>query len=148
MSLTVRLREDLMAATKQGDALLKSVIRLSIAALKNAEIEKMAPLCEAEELEVMAKQVKQRRDAIDEYIRVGRPDRARAEQDQIDVMMRYLPEQLSEADVRTIVADAVAQIGASGPRDMGKVMGIIMPKVRGRADGKLVNQVVRDLLGA
>jgi uncharacterized protein YqeY len=146
MSITVRLREDLKAAMKSKDEVRKSVIRLALAGLKNAELEKGSPLSDMEEIDVMARQAKMRRDSIAEYEKVGRLDAADAEQAEMEIIMGYLPQQVSEAEIRQIISEAIAATGAEEPRDIGKVMGVVMPKLRGRADGKLVNSMAREML--
>lgn len=146
MSITVRLREDLKAAMKSKDEVRKSVIRLALAGLKNAELEKGSPLSDMEEIDVMARQAKMRRDSIEEYEKVGRLDAADAERAEMEIIMGYLPRQVSEDEIRQIISEAIAATGAKEPRDIGKVMGIVMPKLRGRADGKLVNSMAREML--
>jgi uncharacterized protein YqeY len=146
MSITVRLREDLKAAMKSKDKVRKSVIRLALAGLKNAELEKGSSLSDTEEIEVMARQAKMRRDSIEEYEKVGRFDVADAERAEMDIIMGYLPRQVSEDEIRRIISEAIAETGAAEPRDIGKVMGIVMPKLKGRADGKLVNSIAREML--
>lgn len=148
MSIAVRLRDDLKIAMKSKDELKKSVIRLALAGLKNAELEKGAPLSESEEVDVMARQAKMRRESIEEYEKAGRFDAADAERKEMEIIMSYLPRQLSEDELRQIISETIAQTGAEEPRDIGKVMGAVMPKLRGRADGKLVNSMVREMLDA
>ena len=148
MSIAVRLRDDLKIAMKSKDELKKSVIRLALAGLKNAELEKGAPLSESEEVDVMARQAKMRRESIEEYEKAGRFDAADVERKEMEIIMSYLPRQLSEDELRQIISETIAQTGAEDPRDIGKVMGAVMPKLRGRADGKLVNSMVREMLDA
>ena len=95
---------------------------------------------------MLAREVKQRRDAIAEYRNLGRHDAVKALEEEIAVLMEYLPAQMTEDDVKQVAMDVVREVGARGPADIGKVMGALMPKVRGKADGRLVNQVVRSLL--
>ncbi|NPV70476.1 MAG: GatB/YqeY domain-containing protein [Firmicutes bacterium] len=148
MSIKDRLMEDMKAAMKareEGKTRL-SVIRLARAAIKNAEVDQMKQLDDAGVIPVLAREVKQRRDAIAEYRNLGRQDAVEALEEEIAILMEYLPEQLSEDDVRKTAEEAIREVGARGPADLGKVMGVLMPKVRGKADGRLVNQVVRSLL--
>lgn len=149
LTLKERLEQDMKDALKAREAgkLRLSVIRLARAAIKNAEIEKMKPLDDAGVIEVLAREVKQRRDAIPEFRRGNRPDLVAQLEQEIQVLKEYLPEQLDEETLRQMVRDAVAETGASSPRDMGKVMAVLMPRVRGRADGRLVNEIVKKLLG-
>lgn len=148
MSLKDRLTEDMKQAMKDKEAgkLRLSVIRMVRASIKNVEIDRKKELSEDEVLDVLAKEVKMRRDALEEFKKGNRPDLVEGLEQEIAILMHYLPEQLSEAEVRALVAEAVAQTGAAGPKDMGKVMAVLMPKVKGKADGKLVNTVVKELL--
>lgn len=149
MSLKDRLNEDMKQAMKDKEAgkLRLSVIRMVRASIKNTEIDRRKELATDEEvLDVLAKEVKLRRDSLEEFKKGNRPDLVATLEQEIAILMDYLPAQLSEDEVRKLVAEAVAAAGAAGPKDMGKVMAVLMPKVKGRADGKLVNTVVKDLL--
>lgn len=149
MSIKDRLNEDMKQAMKEKEAgkLRLSVIRMVRASIKNTEIDRRKELTTDEEvLDVLAKEVKMRRDSLEEFKKGNRPGLVAALEQEIAILMGYLPAQLSEAEVRTLVAEAVAQTGASGPKEMGKVMAALMPKVKGRADGKLVNAIVKELL--
>ncbi len=146
MSLQEKLQEDLKAAMKSRDSRRLSVIRLAKAAIKNAEIAKKKELGDDEVLEVLNREVKQRRDAIPEFQKGNRPDLVESLEAEIAILMEYLPQQMSEEEIRQAAKEAVAAVGAKDARDMGKVMGALMPKVKGRADGRLVNQVVKELL--
>lgn len=136
------------AAMKAGEAgrTQLAVIRLARAAMQNAEIEKLRPLTDDEVREVLGREVRQRKDAAEEYRRLGRADRAGTLEAEIRILQAYLPEELDEAQLRTIAAEVIAQMGAASPADLGKVMGPLMARVKGRADGRLVNAVVRELL--
>lgn len=146
MSLQEKLQEDLKAAMKSKDSRRLSVIRLAKAAIKNTEIAKKKELGDDEVLEVLNREVKQRRDAIPEFQKGNRPDLVENLEAEIAILMEYLPQQMSEEEIRQAVKEVVAAVGAKDARDMGKVMGALMPKVRGKADGRLVNQVVKELL--
>ncbi|AUS09466.1 GatB/YqeY domain-containing protein [Laceyella sacchari] len=148
MSLSTQLDQDMKLALKNKDKGKLSTIRMLKAALKKVEIDKRRPLTDDEILDVITKQVKQRRDSIAEYEKAGRDELAAKEKEEMVILESYLPEQLSEEEVRAIVAEAVKQVGASSKADMGKVMGAIMPKVKGRADGRLVNRLVSEALGS
>ncbi|MDA8441258.1 MAG: GatB/YqeY domain-containing protein [Peptococcaceae bacterium] len=150
MSLKERLTEDMktaMKAREEGKQRL-SVIRMVRAAIKNAEIDKKSEFGDTEVIEVLAREVKMRRDAALEFAKGNRPDTVEALQQEIAILLEYLPQQLNEAEVRQLASEVIAQVGAQGPKDLGKVMGAITPKTKGRVDGKLVNQIVRELLGA
>jgi uncharacterized protein YqeY len=146
MSLTEQLQADMKTAMRDGDAQRRDTLRMAIAAVQNAEKEKREPLSDDEALAVLIKQVKTRRESIKAYRDAGRDDLADKEQAEIDVLAPYLPEQLDEAEVRALVTEAIASTGATSPKDMGRVMGALMPKVKGRADGKLVSSLVNDEL--
>ncbi|AFM01930.1 MULTISPECIES: GatB/YqeY domain-containing protein [Desulfitobacterium] len=150
MSLKDRLVEDMkvaMKAKEEGKVRL-SVIRMTRAAIKNAEIDKQVEFNDDQVIEVLAKEVKMRRDSIEEFSKANRPDTVKALEEEISVLMEYLPQQLSEGEIRQLAQETIAEVGAQGPKDLGKVMGKITPKTKGRADGKLVNQIVRELLGS
>ena len=146
MSLTEQLQADMKAAMRDGDAHRRDTRRMAIAAVQNAEKEKREPLSQDEAMAVLAKQVKSRRESITAFRDAGRDDLADKEQAEIDVLAPYLPEQLGEDEVRALVVEAIDATGASSPRDMGRVMGALMPRVRGRADGKLVSSLVSEEL--
>ena len=149
MSLKQTLTEDMKAAMKARESGKKrlSVIRMVLSSLKNAEIDKKAELSEDEVIEVLSREVKKRKDALEEYERAGRQDIADGLRDEINILMNYLPEQMSEDEIRRLVKEVIDEVKPSGPRDMGKVMGKLMPVVKGKADGKLVNLIVKELIG-
>jgi len=146
VSLTEQLQADMKTAMRDGDAHRRDTLRMVIAAAQNAAKEKREPLSDEEALAVITKQVKTRRESIKAFRDAGRDDLADKEQSEIDVLEPYLPEQMGEDEVRALVIEAVAATGATSPRDMGKVMGALMPKVKGRADGKLVSSLVNEEL--
>ncbi|ADY56714.1 GatB/YqeY domain-containing protein [Syntrophobotulus glycolicus DSM 8271] len=149
MSLKDRLIEDMKAAMKakeEGKVRL-SVIRMVRAAIKNAEIDKKQEFSDEQVIEVLAREVKMRRDAMIEFQKVARPDKVQELEEEVAILMQYLPRQLSEGEIRQLATDIISEVGAQGSRDLGKVMSAITPKTRGKADGKLVNQIVRELLG-
>jgi len=147
-SLEDRLTQDMKTAMKAGEAgkLDLSVIRLARAALRNATIEKRQALSDDEAAQVVARQAKQRRESAEEYARLGRPDVAERLKSEIAVLERYLPQPLSDDELRAIIAQAIAETGATSRRELGKVVGRVMPRTRGRADGKRVNELVNALL--
>ena len=149
MSLQERLLSDMKQAMRDKEAgkLKLTVIRMVRASIKNAEINLKRELNEEELLEVIAKEVKQRRDAIPEYENANRLDVVNGLKEEINILMEYMPEQLTEAEIKVLVEEAIAGVGAVSPKDMGKVMGRLMPKVKGKADGKVVNKIVAELLG-
>lgn len=147
MGLKDSIDGDLKAAMKARDELRLSAVRMLKAAVKNKEIEKGSPLTDEDVFGVIASMIKQRKDSVEQYSRGGRADLAEREEAEIKVLQGYLPEQLSAEEVAKIIKDAIAEAGASSARDMGKVMKLVMPRVKGRADGKLVNEKVKELLG-
>lgn len=146
MSLTEQLTQDLKNAMKEGDTIRRNTIRLLRSAIKNAEIDKGHALSEAELLDVVAKQAKQRRDSIQEYEKAGRSDLVDQEQAELTILEAYLPRQLAEEEIRARAEAVIAELGVSGMTGMGQVMQRLMAELKGQADGKVVNQVVRDLL--
>ena len=146
MSLMEKLTADLKEAMKHGEKERLSVIRLVRGAVRQAEIDGKKTLSDDEIISVITKEVKMRRDSIEEFERGGRSDLVEKTQAEIAILMPYLPAQLSPDEVKQIIETAVAEVGATTAKDMGKVMGILMPRVKGRADGKLVNEIVRSLL--
>ena len=149
MSLVDLLTEDMKAAMKdkEGGKKRLSVIRMVRSSLKNVEIEKKHELSDEEVLEVLSREVKKRKDSIDEYANLGRQDISDGLREEVEILMKYLPEQMSEEEIRSIVNQVVAAVKPTGPKDMGKVMGKLMPMVKGKADGKLVNQIVKEIIG-
>lgn len=148
MSLKEQLTEDMKQAMKAREAgkLRLSVIRMVRAAIKNVEIDSKKELTEDGVLNIVAKEVKMRRDSIEEFKNANRQDLVDQLELEIAVLLPYLPQQLTEAEIRDLVSKAVAASGATSSKDMGKVMALLMPNVKGRADGKLVNSIVRDSL--
>ncbi len=144
-----QLRSDLRDAMRARDVLRRNTIRMLEAAIKNAEIDKRgAELAEADILAILQRQVKQRRESIDQFRQGGREDLAEQEQQEIAVIEQYLPTQLSREEIEARARAVIDQLGASGPGDRGKVMGMLMRELRGEADGSLVNSVVGELLGS
>ena len=150
MTLKDRLVEDMkvaMKAKEEGKARL-SVIRMARAAIKYAEIEKKQELNDEQTIEVLARELKKLRDSAEEFKKANRPESVISLEEEISILMDYLPQQLSEGEIRQLVQEVITAVGAQGPKDLGKVMGALTPKTKGRADGKLVNQIVRELLGS
>lgn len=147
MTLAQRVDEDLKIAMKAREELKVSTLRLLKAAAGNAAISKgKQALEDAEVVEVIGKLVRQRDESIAAYTKGNRPELAQKEETEAKILKAYLPAQLSEAELKEIVQAAVREAGASGPQAMGAVMRIVMPKVAGRADGKLVSELVRQSL--
>ena len=146
MSIKGKLTEDLKQALRQGDEQRKSTLRLVMAAIKNVEIEKRRELDEGELLAIIAKEVKQRHESIAEFQTGNRQDLADREEAELQILLAYLPEQLSQEEIELKARQVIEEVGATSPAQMGQVMGRLMPMMAGRADGKLVSQVVNELL--
>lgn len=138
--------EDMKAAMKSGNKIRLETIRGLRAQLKNREIEKGAPLTEADEVQVLMSAAKRRREAIEQYRAGGRDDLARKEALELEIIQSYLPQPLSQEELVHIIDEAIRTAQATSPKDMGKVMALVMPRVRGRAEGKQVQQLVREKL--
>ena len=146
MSLKEQLTNDMKEAMKNHEKDRLAVIRMVRGAIRQQEIDGQKELGDEDVIAVLSKEVKMRKDSLEEFKKGGREDLVEKTQAEIDVLMPYLPAQLSEEEVRELVKAAVEQTGATTGKDMGKVMGILMPKVKGRADGKMVNTIVRSFL--
>lgn len=146
MGLKEKLMEDLKEAMHSGERTKVSVIRLLRAAVINVEKERRRELEDDEILEVISREVKRRREAVEEYERAGRKDLAEREREEEKILLSYLPKQLSPQEIEGLARRVISKVGAVGRHDMGKVMGGIMPQVRGRADGRMVSEMVRKLL--
>jgi uncharacterized protein len=149
MNFLERINEDLKEAMKSRDADRLSTLRMVKTALKNKEIDKMAPLDDAEAMKILQTLVKQRRDSAEQYLQVGRTDLADKELAEIGLIEAYLPAAVDEATIARLVGEAIAEIGATSPKEMGAVMKAVMAKLAGQpVDGKVINQLVRTKLGA
>jgi len=146
MTLQDRLTEAMKVAMKAKDSLRLNAIRMMRTALKNKEIDARQPLSEQEAIATLATLVKQRREAAEAYLQADRADLAEKEQQELAVVQEFLPSQLSEAEIRGLIAEAIAEAGATSMKDMGKVMKLVTPRTTGRADGKLVSDLVKQLL--
>jgi uncharacterized protein len=147
MELRERIEADTKGALKAGAKEKVSTLRMLNAALKNKQIDKRRPLNEEEVIETIRSLIKQRKDSIEQFAKGGRQDLVDKETAEVLVLEAYLPAQLSREELELMVRDAVAQTGAQGARDMGKVMKALIPLVGGRADGKLVSELVKNALG-
>tara|TARA_B100001146_G_C16178663_1_gene433600 strand:+ start:274 stop:738 length:465 start_codon:yes stop_codon:yes gene_type:complete len=146
MTLKNQLNDDLKDAMRKGEVTRRSTIRLLLAAIRNEEIAQQKELEGEGILQVINKQAQQRRESIDAYKTAKRDDLVDKEQAELDVIGLYLPEPLSHIEVMQIIEKAISEVDASGPQDMGKVMGKIIPQTRGRADGKQISSKVEELL--
>ena len=146
MTLKERLADDLKSAMKEKNIIRKNVIQLVRAGILQVEKDNKVTLDDKGVLEVIAKQLKQRKDSLPDYEKSGRDDLLADLKAEMDVLMEYLPKQLSRDELEVIVKEAIAETGASSMRDMGKVMAAVKPKTVGRADGRMINEVAKSLL--
>ena len=142
MSLRDRLQTDIAAAMRGGDALRRDVLRMATSAAYNVEKRNGHPLTEDELLAVLSREVKTRRESVEAFRGAGREDLATKEEAEIAILAEYLPQALTEDEIAALVDEAIAATGAASARDMGKVMGWLSPRTRGRADGKRVSELV------
>jgi uncharacterized protein YqeY len=148
MGLKETLKSDLTEAIRSSDKVVSGTIRMVLTAITNEEVsgKEARVLTEDEIITVLSREGKKRREAADEFAKAGRTDKAADEKAEGEVIAKYLPAQLSEDDVKKLIAAAVASTGAAGPADMGKVMGAIKPQIAGKADGALVSSLVKAAL--
>lgn len=146
MEIKMRIEEDIKTAMRAKDAARLSTLRLVKAAIKNAEVAKLAELTDDEVITILSREVKQRRETIPDFARGNRPDLVEKSEQEISFINTYLPTPLSAAEIEDIIAAAITDVSATGLKDQGKVMGLVSPRVKGRADGKEVSQRVRALL--
>ena len=148
MSLKTRLTEDMKAAMKSGEKQRLGVIRLINAAIKQREVDERIQLDDAQVLAVLEKMLKQRKDSITQYEAAKREDLAQVERDEVTVIQAYLPQQMSADELAAEIAAAIAAAGAAGPQDMGKVMGVLKPRIAGRADMGQASAMVKQKLSS
>lgn len=146
MSLLEKLNDDMKQAMKEKEKLKLSVIRMVKSSIQKEEINQGKGLTDDQMLVLLNRELKQRRDSLQEFEKAGREDLAEQNRAEIEVILAYLPKQLNETEIRQIVEETIAQVGATSKKDLGKVMGAMMPRVKGKADGTLVNKVVQELL--
>ena len=148
MSLRDRINDDLKQAMRSGDARRRDALRLLLAALKQKEVDERKVLVDADVHAIVERLIKQRREAISQFEQGGRQDLADNEKFELDVLLAYLPQQLSEEEIAAEVDAAIAAAGAKAPSDMGKVMGVLKPRLAGRADMGRVSALVKSRLSA
>ncbi|MGB2695955.1 MAG: GatB/YqeY domain-containing protein [Dehalococcoidia bacterium] len=147
MSLKKQLESDLKDAMRQRDQIRRDTLRLVLNAVHNAEIDAGSALDDAGVQNVLSKEGKRRRESIEEFAKAKRDDLVQKEESELAVISAYLPEQVSREDLVAAARQVVEETGASGQKDIGKVMPVLMQRFHGRADGRAVNEVVRELLG-
>lgn len=146
MGLKEKLIKDMEEAMKAKDKVRLSTIRMINSLIKNAEIDKRGELTDEEIVSLLQKYAKQRRESIELYEKGGRQDLVEKEKAELAIVESYLPEQMGEDEIRKVVEEAIAETGASSLKDLGKIMKIVIPKVKGKADGSVVNRIARELL--
>lgn len=146
MSLIGQIEDELKEAMQARDAVRRDTLRLILSALRSAEKELRRPLHDDEELQVLQRERKRRVEAAEAFRAGGREEQAQVEEAELDVLERFMPEPLSELELETIVDHAIAEVGATSMRDLGRVMADVMPQIAGRADGSAVSQLVREKL--
>ncbi|HBH62010.1 MAG TPA: glutamyl-tRNA amidotransferase [Nitrospiraceae bacterium] len=148
MSVSEKITTDYKDALKAGDKNKVSVLRMIKSSIKYKEIEKRAPLTDEEVQAVLMSSVKRSKESIEQFSKAGREDLANREKEEMLVVQEYLPTQLGEDEVKKMVQDVIAEEGASGPKDTGRVMKSVMARLKGQADGKLASKIVKALLEA
>ena len=146
MSHKERLADDLKSAMKNKDVIRKNVVQMVRAAVLQVEKDNKVTLDDEGVLDVIAKQMKQRRDSLPDYEKSGRDDLIAELKAEMDVLTEYLPKQMTREEIYAVVEEAVKATGASSMKDMGKIMAAVMPKTKGRADGRVINEIAKELL--
>lgn len=146
MSLKVQLSADLKQSMKDKDVIVKSTVTLVRAAILQFEKDNKVELIDEDIIGIISKQMKQRKDALVEFKKADRQDLIDQTEKEIEILTKYLPQQLSEEEVKEIVLSAITEVGATSMKDMGKIMSVVMPKVKGRADGGIINKLVKENL--
>lgn len=148
MGIRQEMEADLKTAMKAKDTETRDALRYVISAFKYVEIDTRTELTDDDEMNVLKKQVKQRQDSIEQFTAGNRDDLVEKEQAQLNILERYLPQQMSDEDLAQLVADGIAEVGAEGPKDMGKVMGLVKGKAGDNVDGRRLSSAVKDALAA
>jgi len=146
MTLVERIRRDLVTAMKADDKVRVSTLRMLLAALHNEEIELRRELWDEDVVRIVRKEIKQRLESIREFERGGRADLVQREEQELAILQEYAPKLMEDEEIEKYVDEAIAEVGASEPKDLGRVMAAVMPKLAGKADGSVVNRIVRERL--
>lgn len=146
MDLKETLMQDLKTAMKDKDTIRKNTVQMIRSAILQFEKDNLTELDQDGILEVIAKELKKRRDVLPEYEKSGRDDLIADINREIEILLTYLPKQLTKEELEVIVSDAISETGATSMKDIGKIMGVVMPKVKGRADGKMINAIAKEKL--
>lgn len=154
MTIKDKLNDELKAAMKAGDTRRRDILRMVLAAIKQGEVDALDPqkraagLGDDDILAILTKEAKRRRESIGEYEKGGRADLVASEREELSLIEGYLPQMMGREEITALAREAIAESGATSERQMGAIMQKLMPRVKGKADGKLVNQIVRELLAA
>jgi len=148
MTLVEKIRQDLTTAMKADDRVRVSTLRLLLAALHNEEIELRRELRDEDAVRILRREIKQRQESIREFSRGGREDLVRSEEEELKVLEEYSPKMMEEEVIEKYVDEVIAEVGASEPKDLGRVMAVLMPRLKGQADGATVNRLVREKLSS
>ena len=146
MTLKDKLMDDLKQSMKNKEQIRKSVVILIRSAIKQKEVDERVEVSEEDVLAIISKQMKQRKDALEEFKKAQREDLILQTEQEIEILTQYLPKQLTDDELESIIRDIINQIGATTMKDMGKIMGIATPKVQGKADGKRINEIAKKFL--
>jgi uncharacterized protein YqeY len=146
MGLKETMESDLKDALRSKDEPRKTTLRLAIAAIRNAEIDKRRELEESELIGIVAKEAKQRRESAEQFAKGGREDLVAREEHELEILLEYLPAQLTEQEIEARAREVIGEVGASGQAQIGDVMRILMPEMKGKADGQMVSGIVKALL--
>ena len=144
--LKEKLQQEMKEALKSGDSQKRTLLGMVLSAVKNKEIEKRNELNDDDVIAVISSEIKKRKDAVAQFEKGGRPELAEGERKEAEMLMAYMPEQMSEEEIRTEVKKAIVETGAKDIKEMGKVIGAVMAKVKGKADGQMVNRLVKEEL--
>ncbi|OGQ04997.1 MAG: glutamyl-tRNA amidotransferase [Deltaproteobacteria bacterium RBG_19FT_COMBO_58_16] len=147
MSLRDDISKEVIAALKAGEKLKLSTLRMLLSAIKYKEVDLKRPLTDEETQQMVSTLIRQRHDSVEQFRKGGRPELADKEEAEIEILKVYLPAQMSEDELRSVVKEAAGKAGATGPGDMGKLMKAVMPLVKGKADGKAISDMVKEVLG-
>ena len=142
MSLKDQLNDDLKESMKNKQQVRKSVVTLIRAAIKQKEVDERVVLDDNAVMDLISKQLKQSNDALEDFTKAGRDDLISQTKEEIEILMSYLPKQLTDDELREMIKEAITQVNAQSSKDMGKIMGVLMPKTKGKADGKRINTLV------
>ena len=144
--LKEKIQQDVKDALKSGDSKKRIVLGMVLSAIKNKEIEKREELSEEDIVAVVSSEIKKRKDSVEQFEKGGRPELAEGEKKEAEMLMAYMPEQMSEEDVRNEVKKTIAEMGIKDMKEMGKLIGAVMAKVKGKADGQMVSRLVKEEL--